>query len=206
MKASIKLIVTLFLVCGIAAGSLAFVNAATKERIAANAAIERKDAQNKVFPNADEFIEMESYEKWTAQKLDEKSGSVFTWAAVMNGEPTGYILQTSVQGYGGPIKLIFGVDLDGRVTGLRILTHSETPGFGAKITKEDFLSQYLGKGADQMRLKKDDPAKGAIDAISGATISSRAVTKAVATALSAALGMGTDAISTATSATSGGGR
>jgi electron transport complex protein RnfG len=193
---SFKLIFILFLVCGIAAGSLAFVNAATKEPIAKYAAIEREEARKRVFPDADEFYESESYDEWTAQKLDEKSGSVFEWTATESGVPAGYVFQTSIQGYSGPIKLIFGADLDGTVTGLRILSHTETPGLGAKITTENFLRQFAGKTADQLILKKDDPSKGALDAISAATISSRAVTRAVREALAAAMGM--DVVSAAT--------
>ncbi len=185
---SFKLIVTLFLVCGIAAGSLAFVNAATREPIARYAAIEREEARKKVLPDADEFSESESYDEWTAQKLDEKSGSVFEWKAVKNGAPEGSVFQTSIQGYSGPIKLIFGVDMKGAVTGLRILSHTETPGLGAKITTDGFLQQFRGKTAGELVLKKDDPSKGALDAISAATISSRAVTKAVLNALNAAEG------------------
>jgi electron transport complex protein RnfG len=185
---SFRLIITLFLVCGIAAGSLAFVNAATKEPIAKYAAIEREEAQKKVFPDADEFSESQSHDEWTAQKLDEKAGSVFEWTAMKNGAPVGSVFQTSIQGYSGPIKLIFGVDMEGVVTGLRILSHTETPGLGAKITTDGFLRQFSGKTADQLILKKDDPSKGALDAISAATISSRAVTKAVHKALNAAEG------------------
>ncbi len=195
MKAALKLIITLFLVCGIAAGSLAFVNAATKERIAEFAAIEREEARKKVFPDADAFTESRSYDDWAAQKLDEKAGDVFEWAAVKAGNPIGYVFQTSVQGYGGIVKIIFGVDLEGRVTGLRILSHTETAGLGAKITSDAFLKQYAGKTVEQLVLKKDDPSKGALDAISAATISSRAVAKAVQDAMAKAFAAGTDAVS-----------
>jgi electron transport complex protein RnfG len=185
VNSSIKLVVILFLVCGIAAGSLAFVNAATKERIAQFAAAEREEARKKVFPSADAFKETASYDEWAAQKSDEKAGSVFLWHAMKNGAPIGYVFQTSIQGYSGIVKMIFGADLEGAVTGLQVLSHTETPGLGAKITTEQFTSQYVGKSAAQLLLKKDDPSKGALDAISAATISSRAVTRAVREALAA---------------------
>jgi electron transport complex protein RnfG len=198
MKDSIKLVITLFLVCGIAAGSLAFVNAATKERIDQYAAIEREEARKLVFPDADSFAESRSYDEWTLERSDEKPGSVFEWQAMRNGTPVGYVFQTSIQGYSGPIKIILGADLKGTLTGVRVLSHTETPGLGAKITTEKFLGQYAGKNVTQMFLKKDDPSKGALDAISAATISSRAVTKAVRDSLATAAAAGTDAASAAT--------
>ncbi len=184
MNSALKLIITLFLVCGIAAGSLAFVNKATQDPIKENARIARVEAQKKVLPGADEYVETQSYEKWTADRLDEKAGSVFEWKAMKGGEQVGSIFQTSVVGYSGIIKVIFGVDGARAITGVSVLSHTETPGLGAKITTPEFLSQYLGKTVGQVALKKDDP-NGQIDAITAATISPRAVTKAIREAMQA---------------------
>jgi electron transport complex protein RnfG len=172
MKDSIKLVLILFLVCGIAAGSLAFVNAATKERIAAFAQVEKLEALKKVLPEAESFT---------------ATGKT-AWEAVKAGSTIGHVYLTSIQGYSGPIELVFGVDLNGTLTGVRVLSHTETPGLGAKITTEQFIGQYVGKTLEQTVLKKDDPSKGAIDAISAATISSRAVTRAVHDAMKAEAG------------------
>jgi electron transport complex protein RnfG len=169
MKASLKLVGILFLVCGIAAGSLAFVNAATKDRIAAFAREEQLDALKNVLPEAQSFKE---------------TGAGKSWEGVKGGEVVGYVEKTSIQGYSGPIVLVFGVDLQGKITGVRVLSHTETPGLGAKITTAKFLDQYKGKTVGQVALKKDDPA-GGIDAISAATISSRALTRAVRQAMEA---------------------
>jgi len=193
---SFKLVAILFLVCGIAAGSLAFVNAATKEPIARYAALEREEARKRVFPGADVFTENGSYKEWAELKLDAKAGSVFGWNAMKNGAAVGRVFQTSIQGYSGPIKIVFGVDPERVVTGVRILSHTETPGLGAKITTEQFLGQYAGKTLDQLLLKKDDPSRGTLDAISAATISSRAVTRAIHGALNAAA-EGMDSVSAA---------
>ena len=88
---------------------------------------------------------------------------------------------------------MFGTDSDGAVTGLRVLSHTETPGLGAKITTAHFRDQFnkekrlLNKEKplrlEDLALKKDDPAKGQIDAITGATISSRRVTEAIRSTL-----------------------
>lgn len=171
MKESLKLIITLILVCGIAAGSLAFVNKATAPQIAEYARIAQEEALKKVSPQADSF---------TVVTPDA------AWDAMAGGQKIGSVRQVSIQGYSGPIVVMFGLDAQGAVTGARVLSHTETPGLGAKITTNAFISQYMGKTVDQVVLKKDDPTRGTIDAISAATISSRAVTKAIREAMTAA--------------------
>jgi electron transport complex protein RnfG len=81
-------------------------------------------------------------------------------------------------GYSGDINFMIGVNMDGVVQGLEILKHLETPGLGAKIIGEDFRGQYKSKSLtdpETWAVKKD---KGTFVSISGATISSRAITKA----------------------------
>ena len=87
----------------------------------------------------------------------------------------GRVLAASTQGYSGPIQGLVGLDPAGAVSGVRVLVQTETPGLGAKITGQAFLDQFQGKKAAEVALKKDDPA-GKIDAVTAATISSRAVT------------------------------
>ena len=167
MKGALRLLVVLFLVCGIAAGSLAFVNAVTKERIAEFARLEKVEAMQKVLPQAEEFIEV------TPGKL---------WEARIGGEVVGRVLTASTQGYSGPIESLVGLDAAGAVSGVRVLVQTETPGLGAKITGQAYLAQYQGKKVEEVALKRDDPA-GRIDAITAATISSRAFTRAVRKAI-----------------------
>ena len=80
-----------------------------------------------------------------------------------------------------------GVDKDGKVTGVNILSHSETAGLGANAVKESFRDQFVGlvKG---ITVSKDKPGENSIDALTGATVTSRAVTKAVNAAIEAAGG------------------
>ena len=168
MRDFIKMISVLFIVCGLAAGSLAVVNSVTKEPIASYEKRQRDTALREVFADADEF-------KNVAPDR--------VWEALRKGQIVGHIFLTQVQGYSGTITLMFGTDLDGAVTGLRVLSHTETPGLGAKIATAQFRDQFKNKRLEQLILKKDDPAKGQIDAITGATISSRAVTKALCSTL-----------------------
>jgi len=162
----------LIITCVVAAGSLALVNTVTKDTIAANDRIETANAMKVVQPRATGFKVV----------VPEK-----VWEAVDGDAVIGRVLSGEAQGYSGVISVIFGIDLENRVTGIKIVTQTETPGLGAKIIKPSFTDQYRGKTVDQLVLKKDDPAKGKIDAITGATISPRAVTKAVHDALDAFL-------------------
>jgi len=160
VKSMLRLVLVLFLVCGIAAGALSFVNAATKDRIAGFARLEREEALKQVFPGAEEFREVLPGRQWEA---------------LSGGTVAGHVFAASIQGYSGPILSFFGLDSGSAVTGVRVLTHSETPGLGAKITEEKFLAQFSGRVAEELALRRDDP-QGRIDAITAATISSRAVT------------------------------
>jgi len=168
VKDILKIAFILFVVCGLAAGSLSFVNLATKDRIAAFAKEEKMEALEKVFPSADSFTERPAA----------SGGEVRDWDAVAGGAAVGSVHLLKPMGYSGAIELVFGEDAGGAVTGVQVLTHTETPGLGAKITTAAWTDQFKGKTRDQVMLKKDD-AKGAIDAISAATISSRAVTRAI---------------------------
>ena len=173
MKATLKLALILFIVCGLAAGALGFVNAATKEKIAEYARIAKQEALARVFPGASDFEETEPGKAWDAMRDGTKAGAV-------------RLVQT--QGYSGPIEIMFGVDGNGAVSGMQVLLQTETPGLGAKIVTSKFLGQFAGRSRQEVALTKDDAANGKIDAISAATISSRAVTKAVRAALDAAGG------------------
>jgi len=173
MKATLKLAMILFIVCGLAAGALGFVNAATKDRIAEYARIAKLDALKKVIPEAEEFTE---------------TGSGTSWNALKGGSSIGSVYLVATQGYSGPIEAVFGMRADGTLTGVRVLLQTETAGLGAKIVTESFLGQFAGQPRQAVALTKDDAANGKIDAIAAATISSRALTKAVRKAADAAEG------------------
>lgn len=163
MKGIVKLGVTLFLICSIAAGSLAFVADFTAGPIAAQARLEQEDALKKVAPAATEFREAGDNR----------------WEATSSAGTIGEVLAVTAKGYGGPISLVVGIDAERKVTGVRVTRQSETPGLGTKVAEDGFLSAFVGKGMGQLKLRKDDAAHGAIDAVAAATISSRAVTDAV---------------------------
>ncbi len=92
------------------------------------------------------------------------------------------------KGYGGAIRILLGIDANEHITGYYVLEHKETPGLGDKASKDDpesdrdFADQFKGKGLDNMKfaVRKDG---GEVDAITSATITSRAVTGALAAGL-----------------------
>lgn len=99
-----------------------------------------------------------------------------------NGQVIAYAVKTSEVGFGGPISLMVGVLPDGTVYKTSVLSHSETPGLGAKCkTDENFISQFCNLTPDKkIQVKKDG---GDLDAITGSTITSRAYSAAVSKAV-----------------------
>ena len=96
----------------------------------------------------------------------------------------GYVITTTdKEGYGGDIQITVGITADGTVNGVSILTINETAGLGMRAKEPAFYEQYQGKQTERFVVSKDGGAGEPIDALSGATITSRAVTGAVNAAL-----------------------
>jgi len=169
----------LFLICAISAGSLALVNSATFERIVANEEYKERVLRGRALAGP---------EKGEQVKFDSEpiqiNGTRY-YVGRLDGEVVGTAFTTTThKGYGGPIEIVIGMNGD-RITGVRIKSSSETPGLGANASQVKygesepwFLAQFKNLEPNQVRLKKDDP-DGSIDAITAATITSRAVTEAV---------------------------
>ena len=102
-----------------------------------------------------------------------------------SGNLTGYVIcTTSGEGYGGDLSIALGLDTKGCVTGISFLTLQETAGFGMNADTPEFKNQYIGVTTDRFEVTKTGAVKeNEIDALSGATISSKAVTNAVNAAL-----------------------
>jgi len=177
MNPMVKMVLTLAVITAIAAAALAGANMATADKIKAEAEAKAARAVLKIFPDCTAPV-----------KSEEKSPSGENLVVYRcPGERVCFSFTTASdkaisRPYSGRIRAMIGIEKD-RIAGVQIVEQSETPGLGAKIVEKKFLDQYRGKGADTVwKVKKDDPA-GAIDGISGATISSRAVTTMVAAAL-----------------------
>ncbi|HRT82997.1 MAG TPA: FMN-binding protein, partial [Oscillospiraceae bacterium] len=98
------------------------------------------------------------------------------------GNMVGYVFTTVVKGYGGEVKVMTGVDGEGKVTGVEILQMTETPGLGMNAGNESFLSQFLGKSGN-IKVSTGQGDDNSVIALTGATVTSSAVTGAVNKAL-----------------------
>lgn len=161
----IKYGVLLMGICAVSGLLLSAVYKLTEKRIAEQKVLEEKLASQEVLPRATTF------------KKETRNGEAIE-IGFKDEKKIGEVYSITTRGYSGEIKLKVGVDLEGKITGVKILESQETPGLGAKIKGKKFLEQFIGKTKDNLYLKKKKPP-GEIDSITGATISSSAVVDAI---------------------------
>ncbi len=181
----IKNTLILTIITVIAGLGLGLVYEITKEPIAATEEQAKKEAWQAVFTdvNADEFEPLE-VDEVAAETAISDLGIKAVVNEVCKAGDEGYIVTvTDKEGYGGDIKVTVGIQNDGTVSGVSILSISETAGLGMRATESSFQEQYVGKNTEHFYVSKDGGEGEAIDAISGATITSRAFTGAVNTAI-----------------------
>ncbi len=177
MREMIKMVVVLTILACFSGGVLAYLRDSTQERID-NQVLEfvKGPALRTIFegaennPITDRFI----------LKDGDVERTVFV--AFYEGKPRGIALETFGKGYGGDVGLMVGIDLDeGKLIGVGVTTHAETPGMGAKAKSDpNFAAQFKEQPIDKpIKVTVDG---GSINAISGATITSRAVSTAATAA------------------------
>ncbi len=165
----------LFLICVVITFALAGTNFITQGKIAELEAENQKSSMALVL-KADDY--KENALNYTDKNGTENSAVYYT--AVLNGEEIGYIFNTSSKGYGGDINVMTGIDKEGKITAVKILSaDDETPGLGGNVTKNNFYSQFAGKTKDFELVKNSATADNQVIAVTGATISSTAVKTAV---------------------------
>lgn len=147
---------------------LAGVYAKTSPIIFKNNEEAKKQALKQLIPEAD-TIEMKG--DWT---IHGKHAEYFV--GMKNGEVIGYIVQSFGKGYSSYINTLIAVDKDFKVKKINILGHAETPGLGDEIETDWFKNQFSGKDVEHLKVLKTDTTEY-IQAISGATISTRAVSE-----------------------------
>ncbi len=184
----LKFPLVLFIVAVVSASSLAGLWAVTAKARKAMAEEETQAALKVVFPGADSFAVKEA-------RVD---GKPFTYRVAMKGgEVAGYVAQGSSYGYSSNLVVMVGVGTDYSIKGIKVLSQKETPGLGDKVeeilSKKTWGTVITGTSPDEKGLRpwfqaqfdgKSTPVKvkkdgGTIEAITGATISSRAVCNAV---------------------------
>ena len=190
MKTMLKEAGILFAITLIAGCLLGLVYQVTKEPIAEAQQKAKDEACKEVFADAEGFVLQEDISSEDASSFVQDEGYNVSIDEVLEAQDAsssklGYVITvTDHEGYGGDIQFSIGIRNDGTVNGISILSISETAGLGMKAKEEKFQSNFKNKKASQFVVTKSGAAKdGDVDAISGATITSKAVTKGVNSAL-----------------------
>ncbi len=175
VKAILIPAVSLLIICVVVTALLGVTNSVTAPKIEQLAAETEAAAKQAVLTDAVSFSE---------EKQIEKDGNAYTYYEGFSAEEgtVGYVFRTSAKGYGGDIAVMVGVKTDGTVAGVNILSISETAGLGMNATNESFLSQFLGKSGT-IGVLKNGSSETEIQALTGATITSKAMASAVNQAL-----------------------
>ena len=159
----------------------------TKDPIAQSEENAKREAWQAVFPDADlTAFEETDVDTDVADQVIADLGidATIDEVCTVDGGDTGYVITaTDSEGYGGDIQVVVGITADGTVSGISFLSISETAGLGMNAQNESFYGQYVGVQTAHFYVSKDGGEGEPIDAISGATITSRAVTGAVNAAL-----------------------
>lgn len=173
-----NMFIVLTLIALVSAAALAFTYDRTAPILAEQARQRQIAAIAEVVPEFDNVPTDEAY------SADGHPG-VELYPATRGGTRVGTAVRAvSPDGYGGNIAVMVGFDDEGRITGTTVLSHTETPGLGARVTEDEFREQFVGAepGADAVEVVQDG---GTIDALTAATITSRAFCDAVQRAWSA---------------------
>jgi electron transport complex protein RnfG len=168
--------ICLFAICLVCSALLAGVYALTADPIAAAAAAKNEAAIKEVLPPVAVAIEEE--------RTVEMDGQTYAYNLAYDeqGNTVGCAINVTTLGFGGPIVIKVGFDVEGNIWNTKVLSQAETPGLGAKCTESAFSDQFKGFNPSEMKLavKKDG---GDVDAITASTITSRAYTNGLTTAV-----------------------
>lgn len=157
MKEMVRFGFILGIICVVAAGLLSGVNLLTKPIILAQALAEENAGLREVLPGADRF-----------EAVKEKEETIYYKGYDKNGKIVGFAFKAAGKGYSSVIEALAGMLSNGKITAIKILSQNETPGLGARIIEPGFVNRFTGISDF-----------GGVQAITGATISSRAVIASV---------------------------
>ena len=180
-KYIVRLVGILTGICLVVALLLGVVNQVTKPQIDALQKAKMEAAMAQVLP-ADEYVAWEANESLPAHVTS-------LYLAKSGGESIGWVAETSTSGSQGIIEMMVGVDLEGNVTGVSVVSHSETPNIGTKVVADQtVLDRFIGMSHGDGEITVNS-GTNRFDGISGATYSSKGVTAGVNAALDAMDGL-----------------
>lgn len=179
-----RLVWILTIICAVAGGVLALLNGVTEPKISKQTEETVKHALHEVLPVATRFHE--DFAMLEEARIGGEEITDFFLGYDQNETLTGMVMIMESRGYSSNIKLMVGISIEGLVSGVKILSQSETPGLGNKIVEDSFLLQPALQNASvqqELAVTKDG---GDVQAVTGATVSSRAVVRGINKALNTA--------------------
>ena len=175
MKQIVRPMAILGVICIVCGGLLGVVESVTREPIRVQAEATATAGMKKVAPEAASF---EAIEVPAGEVSEDIAVASANKALDASGNVIGYVVEVLPSGFGGTIDLMVGVDTEGAVTGISILSLAESPGLGARCTEDWFVAQFVGQ-TSPVAVTKDG---GSIESITSATITSRAIANGVTAA------------------------
>lgn len=182
-KDFISPVLVLVAICFAVTFALAFTYGITSPIIAENTARAASEARKELLPDADNFTEAD-VKPYTLEE-----GKVYVLETYTADNGAGMVVTVNTNSYGGNLTAMVGIDKEGAITGVKVTDHADTPGVGTKAQEESHLNQYRGLTellSDQIK------TDASINAVTGASVSSGAIHKAVYCALEQYKEMGGD--------------
>lgn len=181
----LRLGLILMLVALVAAVALGFVNSKTAPIIEEQERMRRQEAMRTVTSSLGDSLQFDSLAVEglaNPYEMVDRRLAVVAVSDAVSGDRLGYTFVAYGKGYSSTVQTMVGVDNSGRIVGCSILYQQETPGLGANAENQSWIGQFEGKHISQCSVRKDG---GEIDSITGATITSRAVSDSVREGLEA---------------------
>ena len=181
MRDLIKMVVVLFVICTTSGVVLSYVNEATEEpREYSCIKFVQEPSMKAVLSDYDNDPIKERIKLAVGEDEEGNPVEVVVFPAKKGGKTEAIAYSAAAKGYHDLIEVMIGVNPDGTLTGISIMTHTETPGLGARIVEPEFTDQFAGLDLDTTKLAADG---GKVDTLSGATFSTVGVIAAVSAAL-----------------------
>lgn len=168
----LSLTLRLFIICAVSSLLLAFTYQTTKPEIDKRLAREKMESEQIVLTEADEFEEINI-------DLSEYPEVKGVYSGISGGQIVGYVFEISTKGYKSGLNVVVGILSDGLVKNVYISSMEETPGLGTLTAEEPFIGQFKGKSQTLTLVKSAPKTDYEVEAVTGATMSSNGVTKAV---------------------------
>ncbi len=179
MNETLKLGLVLLIVTAVSATILGISNFITADKIAEADKLANDNARKEALSVAENF-ELLSEETEKIKKSSPEVLEIFE-GLDSSGEVVGYVIKTEVLGFGGNIEVMTGISLEGKITGMKVLDHAETPGLGARATEPEFQERFNNKpvGESLVVVNSEPVGENEVLAITSATITTDAVAQGV---------------------------